>query len=77
MSTQTQTTLFQPGSVNEVLNAIKIELHKDISDVRFSYIINDDKMLELLAQQFIKGYFVLSFLPDSDIGSSLQFSGET
>ena len=30
MSAQTQTILFQAGSVNEVLDAIKIEMHKDI-----------------------------------------------
>ena len=39
MSIQTQIILFQSGSVNEVLNAIKTELHKDI----FNY----DKVLQL------------------------------
>ena len=47
--------------LSEYLNAIEIDLHRDISDFRFSHIINDYKMLQLLVLQQIKAYFVLSF----------------
>ena len=73
MSTQTQKISLQPGSINEVLNAIKTELHEDISD--FQIFISDDNML-LLIQQLQKDILCqVKFLTYSypEMGNYLSF----
>ena len=58
-----QTILLQPGLVKELLNAVKIKLHKDTRNFRYSHV-----------QQYVKEYFAFKFLTIfSGEGSSLSY----